>query len=63
MGIQGGCSDTECSASSNILEEPSFGKGNLDFNGFWEVGCSLCARAFEKAHPEHGRCWPPGHED
>lgn len=50
----------ECGASTTISEHLSFGRGKLDDFGFWEIPCAECARAFEKAHPEHGKCWPFG---
>lgn len=56
------CGNPKCSGSTNIAEQPSFGSGKLDFYGFWEFPCGVCARAFEKAHPEHGTCWPPPSE-
>lgn len=45
--------------SSTMIDTLSFGRGELDPNtGTWEVPCWLCARAWEKAHPEDGPCWP-----
>lgn len=52
------CGNPHCSISTGIHEGPTFGSGELDFNGFWEVPCALCARAWEKAHPESEPCWP-----
>jgi hypothetical protein len=52
-----GCCRSECKASTNINEDPSFGTGELDDYGFWEYPCYECARAFEKLHPEY-KCWP-----
>ena len=53
-----GCGNPDCSASTNILEDISFGSGELDFNGFWETPCYECARAWEEKHPEDVPCWP-----
>ncbi len=39
--------------------ESWWGNDFQPFNGYWEFPCHLCARAFEKAHPEYGPCWPP----
>lgn len=57
----------KCSASTNICDQLSFGKGKLSFVGFhtldhfgfWEIGCPECARAWEKQFPDDGVCWPP----
>jgi hypothetical protein len=53
----------KCGASSNIMEQPSFGRGKLDDLGFWEIPCYDCARSFEKANPQFGECWPPKKAD
>lgn len=37
-----------CSASSGIHGGLTFGRGDLDFNGYWEFPCELCARKAEK---------------
>lgn len=52
-----GCGRPECGASSNIMEDPSFGTGELDDLGFWEYGCYKCARAYEKVNPGV-KAWP-----
>lgn len=52
-----GCGRSECGASTNIMEDASFGTGELDFNGFWEHGCYQCARAYEKSNPNE-KAWP-----
>jgi hypothetical protein len=57
MAIDGGCGNPDCGASSTILETPSFGRGELDPNGFWEFPCAACARAWEKLYPED-EAWP-----
>ena len=49
MAIRGGCGRLECSASTGIDEEATFGTGNLDENGFWEFPCNACRSAYKKA--------------
>jgi hypothetical protein len=61
MGIKDGCGNPKCGASSGFCEEVTFGSGKLDTYGYWERPCALCARAFEKANPEFGSCWPFAH--
>jgi hypothetical protein len=52
------CGNPKCSASSGLDEHPTFGIGGPDNNGYFEQPCAICARAFEKAHPEYAPCWP-----
>lgn len=52
------CGFDTCSVSTGIHDGLTFGKGTLDFNGFWSRPCAPCARAHEKAYPEDGPCWP-----
>lgn len=52
------CGNPKCGASSAMDESITFGSGELDDYGYWEFPCALCARAFEKKHPEYGSCWP-----
>lgn len=65
MPIRGGCGDPTCCVSTGVhdpetsrLSGLTFGKGGLDFNGYWEQPCPQCARAFEKLNPEAVPCWP-----
>ena len=51
------CGHDDCAVSTNIADQISFGRGELDFNGFWEIPCGICAREWEKNHPEDS-CWP-----
>jgi hypothetical protein len=55
------CGRDDCGVSSGICEELTFGRGELDFNGYWEIPCRSCAEAFEKKNPdmacEYG-VWP-----
>lgn len=57
MAIKGGCGNPRCCASSTILETLSFGRGELDQNGFWEIPCYQCARAWEAMYPDD-EAWP-----
>jgi hypothetical protein len=52
------CSNPDCSASTGIHEGLTFGRGDLDEHGYWEIPCGRCARAWEAAHPEDAPCWP-----
>jgi hypothetical protein len=52
------CGNKECSASTGICESVTFGSGKLDFYGYWEKPCAICAREFEKLYPEYSPCWP-----
>lgn len=52
------CGNPKCRASSGIHDGLTFGSGLLDYMGYWEHPCSVCARAHEKAYPEDGPCWP-----
>lgn len=59
--IPGGCGDAKCCVSSGLSEELTFGKGKLDFYGYWSDPCPACARAFEKVNPDMAAefgCWP-----
>ncbi|KYK27110.1 hypothetical protein AYK26_00220 [Euryarchaeota archaeon SM23-78] len=57
--VKQACGNVNCSVSTtDIDEQPSFGSGKLDKFGFWEKPCYICAREFEKKHPEMGECWP-----
>lgn len=65
MALKGGCGDPDCCASTGIhdpktskLSGLTFGKGILDYDGYWEFPCLVCARAFETLHPEAAPCWP-----
>lgn len=51
------CGNPNCSATSNIAEDLSFGSGEMDNNGFWERPCAICARAYEKENPG-AQCCP-----
>jgi len=49
---------TKCSWSTGIHDGLTVGQGELDFYGYWERPCSICARKAEKKHPERGSVWP-----
>ena len=52
------CGNPKCGVSTGIHDGLTFGSGDLNMSGFWEHPCEICARAWEKAHPEDGECWP-----
>jgi hypothetical protein len=58
MNIPGACVHPDCGASTGFCDEPTFGRGELDDYGYWQIPCTQCARAWEAAHPEDGACWP-----
>lgn len=37
------CKDPDCKVSTGIHGGPTFGKGYLDPNGYWEFPCETCA--------------------
>jgi hypothetical protein len=55
------CGHEDCSVSSGICEELTFGRGELGVHGYWEIPCRSCAEVFEREHPdmasEYG-VWP-----
>lgn len=57
------CGHKDCKASMGICESITFGRGDLDEYGYWEIPCGPCARRFEQLHPEYGVCWPFPLED
>lgn len=52
------CGNPHCSISTGIHDGLTFGSGELDDFGYWSRPCDPCARAWERAHPEDGKCWP-----
>lgn len=52
------CGNPECCVSTGIHDGLTFGSGKLDYNGFWENPCSVCARGYEKISPKDIPCWP-----
>ena len=53
---------SKCCASTGICDATTFGQGECDHHGYWEIPCYYCARAFGKEHPEFGQCWPYSRE-
>lgn len=51
------CGNPKCGGSTNIAEDASFGHGELDECGFWEFPCPVCARDYEREHPNEN-AWP-----
>ncbi|KKL84752.1 hypothetical protein LCGC14_1961570 [marine sediment metagenome] len=52
------CGHKDCKVSTGIHEGLTFGRGELDDNGYWEIPCDICARAGEEKYPEQYPCWP-----
>jgi hypothetical protein len=52
------CGNHECKVSTGIHDGLTFGSGELDENGFWSKPCGVCAREYERLHPEEAPCWP-----
>lgn len=48
---------SKCGCSTGIHDGITFGQGELNFNGFWERPCGICARKYEKEHPGK-EAWP-----
>ncbi len=48
----------KCSVSTAISGHLTFGRGEVDEFGFWEIPCHECARDYENRYPETGKCWP-----
>ena len=43
------CGRTDCGVSISIDEVTlTFGRGNLDEHGFWEIPCDLCATDYRR---------------
>jgi hypothetical protein len=57
-GRESACGNEDCSVSTGIHDGLTFGRGDLDDYGFWQIPCSPCARRHEREHPEDGACWP-----
>jgi hypothetical protein len=51
------CGNDDCSISTGLGDELTFGRGDLDENGYWEIPCGVCARNYEERHP-WAECWP-----
>ncbi len=38
------CGNSECSVSTNVIGQLTFGRGILDDNGCWSIPCRICAK-------------------
>lgn len=55
------CGHEDCSTSSGFSDELTFGRGELDDYGYWEIPCRPCAEAFERENPDMAKkydVWP-----
>ena len=52
------CGNSDCCVSTGIHEGLTFGRGELDDLGYWEIPCGICAREWEEKYPEDAPCWP-----
>lgn len=52
------CGNADCAISTGVHDGLTFGRGDIDFNGFWCVPCATCARDYEARHPGCEPCWP-----
>ena len=50
-----GCGDPLCKSSTGICESATFGKGELDSNGYWEFPCTACEQHWMYLYPS--RVW------
>jgi hypothetical protein len=60
------CGHSDCSISSGICEELTFGRGTLDRNGYWEIPCYPCAASFKQRNPDMAKeygVWPEKEEN
>lgn len=53
------CGNRNCSCSTTIADNFSFGSGGLDSNGFWDKPCYICARDFDKKNPDMVKKYGP----
>jgi hypothetical protein len=56
------CGRAECKSSVSFKKEATFGTGNQNSYGYFEVGCEPCARAHESSNP-NVTCWPYHQEE
>jgi hypothetical protein len=53
------CGNEECCCSTGICDSLTYGRGELDSYGYWEIPCLICARAAEARDGERvGTYWP-----
>ncbi len=46
------CGSPDCATSTGIHDETTYGSGELDSNGFWEVPCPICERSYRGTHAD-----------
>lgn len=52
------CGRPDCAVSTSIDDVTlTFGGGDLDQFGYWEIPCAICAEAYQKDHPNQP-VWP-----
>ena len=52
------CGNSDCGVSTSIDDVTlTFGRGDLDFNGYWEIPCPICAEDFQRTNPNQS-VWP-----
>jgi len=44
------CGNSDCCVSTGIHEGLTFGRGELDDLGYWEIPCGICAREWEEKY-------------
>lgn len=54
---QKGCGDASCGVSTSIMDCLTFGKGELDDNGFWEFPCEACSQAYYQRKKQDFQMW------
>lgn len=59
FGSKHACGNSDCHVSTGIHEGLTFGRGELDDFGFWEIPCERCARAAEQRNNvKFNTYWP-----
>ncbi len=54
------CGSRDCGCSTGVCGRATFGSGQLNYYGYWERPCGVCAEAFARKHPEYRHLvWPP----
>lgn len=46
------CGNADCGCSTGIHEGLTFGRGELNYNGFWSIPCRVCAVANDDSREE-----------
>jgi hypothetical protein len=56
--VRRACGKADCSTSTSIDDVTlTFGRGDLDEYGYWEIPCGICAEAYQKDFPDRP-VWP-----